>query len=172
MSLFRLFLAAGVALTSTAALAQDGEYSANHIGDLRLDVHANFGGYGSLGAGFRLDIPLLSEGMLTNVDDELALSFGADAFFYNDFFPDRYDGGIYVIPSAVLQWNFYIGDSWSVFPEAGIAFYIGDGNDLRRDASVYAAPAFGLGARYHFNDRNALLLRIATPTGFQIGITF
>ena len=171
MSLPLTLLAAGLALGSTSALADD-DVTANHINGVRLDVHANFGGYGSLGAGFRVEVPLLKNGMLNEVDDELALSVGADAFFYSDFFPDRYNGGVYVIPSAVLQWNFYIGESWSVFPEAGIAFYVGDSRYLRRETSFYAAPAFGLGFRYHFNDRNALLVRVATPTGFQVGVTF
>ena len=165
-------LTLGLLVASTAAAADDTGYSENRINDIRLDIHASFGGYGSLGAGFRLDIPLIGDGVLDNVDDELALSFGADAFFYNGIFPDRYSGGIYVVPSVVVQWNFYFGKSWSVFPEAGIAFYVGDGQQMRRDSSFYAAPAFGLGFRYHFSARNALLVRVATPTGIQIGVTF
>lgn len=149
------------------ALAQD----AHHIDDVRVDVHVDAGGYGSLGIGIRADIPLLRDGILANTDDELALSPGADMFF-SDFYPDYYGGGPYVIPSVVLQWNFYLAPNWSVFPEAGVAFYVGDRHWMRRERSVYAVADLGLGARYHFSPRNALLARISTPTGLQLGVTF
>lgn len=147
--------------------------SSAHIGNARFDLHADLGGYASVGAGFRVDIPLIRTGLLANADDELALSPGLDVYFAN-VYHNYYDSDPYVIPSAVLQWNFYFPSGWSVFPEAGIAFYVGDGHYLRRGngRNVYATADFGLGARYHFSARNALLLRISTPTGFQIGVTF
>jgi hypothetical protein len=145
--------------------------SVHHIRDVRLDAHADFGGYGSLGAGFRVDIPIVRNGLIAGTDDELAISPGADLFF-QDFYHGYYDGGPYVIPTVALQWNFYVSSHWSVFPEAGIAFYVGDRDYMRHDNTVYAAGHFGLGARYHFNDTNALLLRVSNPTGFQVGLTF
>lgn len=157
-----------------AALAQSPQPSSNasnHIGGARVDVHANLGGYGSFGAGFRVDIPLLREGFIQNTDDELALSVGLDGYFVN-FYRDYYDGGAYLIPSVLAQWNFYIGDQWSVFPEAGLSLWVGDADYLRRGRGFYAAPNFGIGARYHFSQRNAVLVRINTPTGFQLGLTF
>jgi hypothetical protein len=168
----RVGLLAFVLVTPVSAVADEGPgLSSNHIEGARLDAHANFGGYVSLGAGMRVDLPLVRSGLLAGADDELALSAGADVFF-TDFYDDYYDGGPYVIPSVVLQWNFYFAPQWSVFPEAGIAFYVGDEDYLPRGSSVYATYALGLGARYHFSDRNALLVRIATPTGLQVGATF
>ncbi len=170
-------LAFSVAVAATltlgvAAPASAQDHSSNHIQGVRPEIHVNFGGYGSAGAGFRVDIPLAPHGFLNNVDDEFALSLGLDAFFY-DFFPGYYDGGLYLTPIAVAQWNFYIHPKWSVFPEAGLAFYVGPGNsDLRNGRRYYVTPAFSVGARYHFSSRNALLLRASTPTGFQVGITF
>lgn len=152
-----------------SALAADGD-SPHRIDILRPDVHVSFGGYGSLGAGLRVDIPILRRGFIEGVDDELALSPGADVFFYSAFY-DYYAGGPYVIPSIVLQWNFYIGQ-WSLFPEAGVALYVGDRRYLRHGDGFYVRPDFGLGARYHFSPRNALLARVSTPTGFQLGVTF
>lgn len=161
-------LALGAAGTASAQQST----SANHIKGVRADIHADFGGYGSIGAGFRIDIPLVPNGFLNNVDDEFALSLGSEIFFY-DFFPDYYDGDLYLVPVAVVQWNFYIHPRWSLFPEAGLAFYVGPGNsDLRNGRQFYAAPAFSVGARYHFTARNSLLLRASTPAGFQVGITF
>jgi hypothetical protein len=143
----------------------------NGIHAVRFDVHGDFGGYGSLGAGFRVDIPIVRGGFINGVDDELALSPGLDVFF-SHFYYDYYHGAPYFIPSIVVQWNFYLGSHWSVFPEVGLAFYVGDDHYLRRGVPFYPVPDFGVGARYHFSARNALLLRISTPTGFQVGITF
>jgi hypothetical protein len=157
-------------LAPLSAMAQDGPES-NHIQGIRFDAHAVLGGYASLGAGLRLDIPLIGDGIIAGTDDELAISPGVDVFF-EDFYARYYDGGPYLVPSCVLQWNFYIGPSWSVFPEAGVALYVGDREFLPRGRSVYAAPDVAFGARYHFNDRNALLARISFPTGFQLGLTF
>ncbi len=158
--------------TLVAPPSEAAEITTNHIRGVRFDAHANFGGYGSVGGGVRVDVPILSEGILEGVDDELAISPGLDVFgptFYHDY----YAGGPYLIPSAVMQWNFYVAPKWSVFPEAGLALYVGDADYLRHGhGGVYAAVALGVGTRYHFNDRNALLLRIATPTGLQLGITF
>lgn len=148
------------------------EITDNHIRGARFDAHANFGGYGSIGGGVRIDLPILGEGILENVDDELAISPGLD-IFGPTFYRDYYGGGPYLIPSAVMQWNFYVAPRWSVFPEAGLALYVGDADYLRRgNSGVYAALALGVGGRYHFSDRNALLLRVATPTGLQLGATF
>lgn len=145
--------------------------SDNHIEGVRLDAHINFGGYASWGAGFRVDVPIVRNGLIASVDDELAISPGADVFFWHAYH-DYYDGGPYLIPSVVLQWNFYVGPDWSIFPEAGLAMYVGDSHYLRGGAGFYLAPDFGFGARYHFSPRNAFLMRLSTPTGFQLGITF
>lgn len=169
---------AGLLLLPAAASAEDFDTkgpskggSSNHIGGVRPEVHADIGGYASLGAGFRLDVPIVPNGFLDAADDELAISAGMDVFFTN-FYRSYYDGAPYLIPQVVLQWNFYTKNDWSFFPEAGVAFYIGNERDLPRGLPVYAAVAAGFGARYHFSTRNALLLRISTPTGLQVGLTF
>lgn len=162
-----------------AALLAPGMAFADDVGQgparpsqkVRLDLHADLGGYASLGVGGRADIPLIRGGLLADVDDELALSPGLDLFFVN-LDDDYYDGGPYLIPSCVLQWNFYPGPRWSIFPEAGLALFVGDGEHLRRGRSVYAAPAIGLGFRYQVGERGSLLARISTPTGLQLGVSF
>jgi hypothetical protein len=156
------------------ALGQSWASPSGHaIDGVRFDIHGNAGGYGSLGAGFRADIPIVRDGLIASADDELALSPGIDLFL-QDFYYGYYDyaGGPYVIPSVVLQWNFYLGADWSIFPEAGVAFYVGDGDYLRHGHGVYPVLDLGFGVRYHFSDRNALLVRISTPTGLQLGVTF
>jgi hypothetical protein len=118
----------------------------------------------------RADIPLLKNGILNGVNDELAISPGIELFFVN-FWHDRYNGGPYLMPLVLLQWNFYLDEHWSVFPEVGVAMYIGD-EDLPRGGPFYAGVATGLGVRYHFNQRNALLVRAGWPAGLQVGLTF
>lgn len=170
---FNILLLAGVALAPLAARAADGDptTAGNHIAGARFDIHANFGGYASFGAGMRIDIPIIREGLIASADDELALSPGFDVFFANAYH-DYYDGTTYFIPSIVFQWNFYLSPDWSIFPEAGVAAYVGDADHMPHGSALYLAPDFGFGARYHFSARNALLMRVSTPTGFQLGLTF
>ncbi len=170
----RLAVGALLALAAAPACAEDEVHLGddhNQIDGVRMDVHADIGNYGAFGVGLRADIPILANGIVEGVNDELAFSPGVEVFFVN-YWHDRYDGGPYVLPLAMLQWNFYLGADWSVFPEAGLAVFIGDGDYLPRGHGVYAAFATGLGVRYHFNTRNALLLRASWPAGLQAGLTF
>jgi hypothetical protein len=153
----------------------------NSIDTVRLDVHGDFDNEGAVGVGVRADIPVLANGILGGrVRDELAISPGAE-FFFADLDQNSYDGGAFAVPELMLQWNIYARKRWSVFPEAGAAVFIGDGAKYIRNARavpdknngpVFAVPAVALGARYHFNDRNSLLLRYGPPAGVQAGLTF
>jgi hypothetical protein len=158
----------------SAAMAQDHHGpDHNQIVGVRGDIHGSLDRWGVIGVGARADIPLVSDGFIQgNVHDELALSLGADLLL-SPVDPYYYGGGAYLIPIAALQWNFYLGDRWSIFPELGLAFHIGfDDYSWNGHGSLYAEPDLGFGARYHFSARNALLLRLSSPGGFQVGITF
>lgn len=113
----------------------------------------------------------MPNGFVEGVEDELAISPGVEIFFIN-YWDARYSGGPYVMPLAMLQWNFYFGDEWSVFPELGVAVYVGDEDHLPGGNGVYASAGGAVGGRYHFNGRNALLLRLGWPAGLQAGLTF
>lgn len=145
----------------------------NQIDGARVDLHANVDGYGMFGVGGRVELPIVPDGLIRgDVHDELALSLGADVLFSP---VDRgyYDGGGYVVPIAAVQWNFYLGSNWSVFPEAGVAVHFDFDHDGYRDHGwSYVQPDLGLGARYHFQDRLALLMRVSSPGGLQVGLTF
>lgn len=147
------------------------EAQANHIDGARIDVHLDLAWYAAFGLGFRVDIPIVEDGLIDSVDDELAISPGAELFFFRWRHRDGYDDGYAALwPLIALQWNFYL-DDWSLFPELGLVFVVWDDYwDDRHGGFIY--PFLGLGARYHFNSRNALLMRINWPAGFQIGITF
>lgn len=127
------------------------------IQGVRPEGHLNLGFHGDVGVGFRVDIPILAQGLLDTVNDELAVSPGAELLF----------GGndIAIGVPVALQWNFYLTRDWSVFPELGLALFFDDDH-----AHLHLLVA--LGGRYHMSARNALFLRIGWPLGLQFGVTF
>lgn len=177
MSLRSTLAVIGILVPAASAFAIepiDGDHEGfvhNQIDGVRIDVHADLGNYGGFGVGIRGDIPIVSNGIIEGINDEIAISPGVEVFFVNAY-PGAYNGGPYVMPVAMLQWNFYVTDRWSVFPEAGVAMYVGDNDYLPGNSGVYATAATAFGARYHFNNRNALLLRAGWPAGLQVGMTF
>jgi len=178
-----LFVALLASSSASSAAAQ-----ARPIDGVRVDVHGDIGHWGALGAGFRVDIPIVPDGFLhaSSVKDELALSPGLDLYFWRSTY-DYWDNGCrcwvsgggadYVSfwPTITAQWNFYLTRAdWSFMGEAGLVMGINDDRYWNRGAGrgFWLMFAAGAGARYHFNERNALLMRIMWPGGFQIGITF
>jgi len=131
------------------------------IAGVRPEVHLDLGFHGDIGFGARLDIPIVPDGLLMSAKDDLAISPGVDLLFDH--------GDVWVGVPIALQWNFYINQEWSVFPELGLALLFGD-NHHHNDVAVDFLLA--VGGRYHFNSRNALVLRIGWPIGLQFGITF
>ena len=132
------------------------------IEGVRPEVHLDLGFHADLGIGARLDIPIVSEGLLASAKDELAISPGVDLLFD--------DGEVWVGVPVALQWNFYINQLWSVFPELGLALLLGSHHRGHSDVAVDFLLA--IGGRYQFNARNALVLRLGWPIGVQFGITF
>ena len=155
------------------ARADDGYATNSGIDDIRVDVHADVDWYGMFGVGVRGEFPIVRDGVVHgSVRDEIALSLGGDLLFV-PFSRGYYDGGAYAIPIVAAQWNFYFGDHWSIFPEVGAAVHLGFDHDGYGDrAWLYATPDLGFGVRFHFDRHAALLFRVASPCGAQIGMTF
>lgn len=169
-----------LALTAPAR-AKDFHHGPDHnqIDGVRVEAHGNANEYSVLGAGARVEFAVAPDGFIRgNVHDELALSLGADGFFAAWPAWSPYYDRPYVEPLALVQWNFYLGRRWSVFPEAGVAVRVDPTQTAWVDpyghthAWIYPETAFGVGARYHFNGRAALLLRVSKPGGLQVGVTF
>lgn len=173
VSLPVMLLAAFFSLPAHAAEEVATASRSNQIHGLRVDVHAAVDRFNMFGVGGRLEFPLAADGFIGGkVRDELALSVGAD-FLFNAFDRGFYDGGAYAIPIGAAQWNFYLGRYWSVFPEAGVAIHLGIEHEGYGDrARLYLQPDLGVGARFHFEERVALLMRLSTPGGLQLGLTF
>lgn len=189
--LFLVFLAAllfaGVALPRTASAQPRGNIGANGIHGVRIEVHGTLGYYQALGAGMRVDIPLLPEGFTDKLDDEFALSVGGDftalSWRNRDYAGvpgygrgwGQWYGDWSIWTVATANWNLYLGEKISVFPELGLTVSIHDCWDRngRDDVCVTAAPVGGVGFRYHFAPpRVAFVARINWPVGLQVGLTF
>lgn len=108
--------------TSSASLLEGGQKLAtgqfdsapNRFANFRFEAHLGFGWYGAVGVGGRFEFPIVRAGLLQNVDDELALSIGAEVFyFYGPYL------GLGVTPLVALQWNFFLSNAISIFPELG-----------------------------------------------------
>jgi len=158
----RALALAGLFLSATFAFSKTAQAR-----DYRLDAHLNLGFYGTLGAGMRVDIPIMKKGLLHGIKDDLSITFGADLFWIYKTYADVNAFGL-SIPVAA-QWNIQIGRSkWTYAPELGIMLtpfnykYLGV-------VWPHIAP---LSFRYKFNAKNEFLIRGVYPTGLQVGLTF
>lgn len=130
-----------------------------------------------IGMGFRASIPLLQDGPVSTINNSLAISFGLDWAY----FPECYDYGDcsendFWVP-VVAQWNFYLTQVISIFPEFGLGFRnaIIDydspcrGNNCRGSA-LEVHPVLWFGARFRLAEAVALTLRLGTPS-LQLGVS-
>jgi hypothetical protein len=164
-----------ICLPSRSAHAQQrGGARPDH--SLRLDVHGTVAWWGSFGTGVRLDIPIVPDGFLGGVDDELALSPGFDLLLLH-----AGNQASVAVPIAVfgVQWTFYLSRRWSVFPEVGLVTIFGNWGPYHHrhrfyedHSDAYFAPLLGGGVRWHVDDRIAILLRASWPVGGQAGVVF
>jgi hypothetical protein len=138
---------------------------AQQIHGVRFEGHLDLALHGDPGIGARVDIPLVPGGLLDGAHDELAISPGVDLLINH---------GAWVGLPVALQWNFYLAQQWSVFPELGAVIFFGGNGGGRGNGkgNVGADILVAVGGRYHLNDRNALVLRIGWPFGLQFGVTF
>jgi hypothetical protein len=133
---------------------------------------------GGFGPGFRGTFVLLHNGFISSINNSIGLGFGADLLFYGKDCHGPPPGicesvGDLLVP-VVLQWNFWLHRSFSVFGEPGVVFHFGRG---RNDFAVDPFTIYG-GGRFHFSDSVALTLRIGAPQIFKrdnvisIGVSF
>ncbi len=130
---------------------------------VRPELHLDLGFHGDLGFGARIDFAIVPDGLLLSANDDLAISPGIDLLFD--------DGELWIALPVALQWNFYLSSNWSLFPELGFAILIDD-HGRRDDGDVHVDFLLAVGARYHWNARNAVVFRIGWPIGLQVGVTF
>jgi hypothetical protein len=200
-------VAAVAAIAPRAALADD---TIKHPGDhpkygVEIEPHLLWGWThytylpsDGFGAGARFSIPLVDNGFVSTINNNVAISFGIDWLHYSGVgcyyyyygpgrgpYPCYAVGDVnYLFFPVAMQWNFFVAQKWSVFGEPGLAIYHGWFDYC---ANAPAAPpgtpqcvnptstgvdfAFYLGGRYHFNEHVALTMRIGYPT-FSFGVSF
>jgi hypothetical protein len=110
------------------------------------------------GVGLRVSIPLVDNGFVSTINDNVAISFGIDK--------DPVASGRTINVPVALQWNFFLTRHWSVLGEPGVFFQF--------DGHTRAYPQIWGGARYHFNDSVALMARVTLPNvpAFSVGVSF
>ncbi len=113
-------------------------------------------GKGDLGAGFRGTIILVENGFVPSINNSVGIGFGGDVFFGK---------GTVFVP-VVMQWNFWLSTHWSVMGEPGVGFAFNrfKGRDLLH-------PVLDVGARYHFNDKVSLTMKVGYPA-VSVGVSF
>lgn len=141
------------------------------------------------GLGFHASFPVIDNGPVTTINNNLAISVGLDWANFDD--PCRY-GNIrldddcsandFWLP-VVVQWNFFFSDLISAFPELGLAIqhsrYDNDvvcrrGNDYYvcgDDSDTDLELALWLGVRFHVASGFAITLRLGTPS-LLLGASF
>jgi hypothetical protein len=159
-------------LTSNLVFASEWitEAPNQHLNQSETELHAVVGD-GDLGAGIRFSLPILNQGFIPRINDNVAISFGADILNWPA--PDYEVTGI-IVP-VMLQWNFYLTRRWSVFGEGGVAFQDWFARRANGDDQTFFVwPGVGVGARLYFNTGNypALVLRVGFPNVLSVGISF
>ena len=140
LSIFVAALVVGFAALLAAPEVADAQ--AGPPPNVRLDVHGNlcyFEGYQNLGAGVRVDIPILREGFIsgTRVPDDFSISSGLDLLWWYG----RYSySGVGFIQMVMAQWNIYFAQHWSGIVELGIALLWGPRGWNDRFYRNYVAP--------------------------------
>jgi hypothetical protein len=148
------------------------------------------------GLGGRFTIPLMKNGFVSSINNNVGIGFGLDWIHYTGCYayyvgPVAYDCpsfNSFVVP-VVMQWNFFLSTHWSVFGEPGLAIeygtwgsdfcgtYVVNGNRIAYNCGgapnhVTVDPIIlFIGGRFHFSETAALTMRVGWPY-FSIGVSF
>jgi hypothetical protein len=170
---------AGLAVSSPAVadgtIRSPGDHPDYHVD---IEPHgilgSGFYGYGfvGFGGGIRFSIPLCKNCFIPKINNNVAISFGADAAFYplRDFGPSPW----FLFLPVALQWNFFVAKKWSIAAEPGFTPWVDVSGDTcggtRNCWSLWPSLAFV--GRYHFTERVALTMRVGFPEFFNVGVSF
>lgn len=173
--------------------------SASHDHTLEIDLHGVLTPFSppqgsasvGVGAGALFGINLAPQGFLPQVNDSVALGVGFDFVHYSGgnavasecvewvgSGPSRIcvrtrrsgGGGNYFYVPTVMQWNFYITKSFSVFGEPGLGLFLWN-SSFDRSLNFGATPIFNAGGRWHFAKDVSLTFRVGYPYT-TVGVSF
>ena len=158
---FLASFAVAAAVTGTAraqsTAGQPGAHPAYHVDaepHLIVGVGGPFQDAGGVGVGFRATFIALQNGFVKSINNNVGIGVGADFAFGN---------ASHAFVPVVLQWNFFVSRSWSVFGEPGVGFFTAGSSAVH--------PVLFAGGRYLFSDRIALVLRAGYPE-IAVGVSF
>ncbi len=144
-----------------------------------------------IGGGLRASILIAEDGLITGVNESVALGVGLDLLHHgsggavagecaeyvgsgNERICVRVAGAggpsSYLYVPFAFQWNFFLTESWSIFGEPGIGTYL-QFRDLDGTVGAGVFPLFQIGGRYHFSERATLTLRAGYPY-LSVGVSF
>jgi hypothetical protein len=142
-----------------------------------------------IGLGFRASIPLIEDGPVKTINNNMAISFGLDWAHFDNC--GRWDTDLcgaddFWIP-VVVQWNFFLSDVVSLFPELGLGIQHSrwnwdgynpagcnriDGRNVCSDGTdTDIELVLWLGARFNVSEDIALTLRLGVPS-LLFGVSF
>ena len=199
-----LFVCALCALClGVSSVAKAEESIIRHPGDhpnytFEIEPHLDFAfflptaGSTGVGLGGRFTIPVVKNGFVSTINNNVGVGFGLDWLHYNGCYRYYFVGPNYPyctnldsfwIP-VVMQWNFFLATHWSVFGEPGLSIvYHNFGDYACVDNRGFAVPCgpgpnhvdlepvIFFGGRYHFSEGAALILRIGWPYA-SFGVSF
>lgn len=153
----------GVAFPSTASatnlIRRPGAHNAYRF---EVEPHLNIYGFGGrgradVGPGVRFSIPFMHNGPIRTINNNLAISFGADAYFP--------PGGFGLAFPVAGQWNFYFTEIISVLGEVGVVINAGNFGTFNP-----LDPYIQGGGRFQFG-KVGVLVRIGYPS-LSVGANF
>jgi hypothetical protein len=128
----------------------------------RVDAHAALSWEADVGAGLRIDVPILARVTAESARDEVAISFGADVTFINVDSTER----LIAWPTIMGQWTLGVNKRFSLYPEIGLVAQV-QGPDFK---GIY--PNVGFGGRLQLYKMLGLGARLGWPMAASIGLTF
>jgi hypothetical protein len=125
--------------------------------------HLQTGSAPGFGGGARVAIELIDNGPIPSINNTMALGFGFDWAHFERGGRcrgiDCEDTSVdHLYFPVVIQWNFWLSESWSVFGEPGLAYRYSPQTEDRLDTFVLSG-----GGRWHFSERATATLRIGYP---------
>jgi hypothetical protein len=137
-----------------------------------------------VGIGFRASIPLMQDGPVPSINNNLAISFGLDWAHFSGcawYGPNDACGEDDFWVPVTLQWNFFLSPVVSVFPEFGLGFrdaiFNYDYGTTRcdgracRGSVLEVHPVLWFGARFRVIEPMAIVVRLGTPS-LTLGVSF
>lgn len=117
--------------------------------------YRGYGGWAGVGPGVRVNIPFMHNGPISEINNNIGISFGASTTFHGY----RGYGAMVLNLPVAFQWNFYFTDIISVLGEAGLNTPL---TFARGYTDFSIEPLIQGGGRFQFG-KVGILVRVGWP---------